>query len=349
MTKDKNILIHNIYYMLTYAFRDFRFNTDDDIAGEKFEEIHELFAEILIRGVSHLLKKGLFKTYESNEGTLTTIRGKIHLYKTCELEQTSPNHAYCSYDELTENNIFNQILKTTFEYVQKCNNISLSRKNSIRSLLMYFHGIDSIHLQNVRWNTLSFDSRNKNYQMLIYVCKFIKEDMIMTTENGEYRMKALSDDNMCLLYQRFVLAYFQRHYPHTNARSEQIKWKFKEEDDINNGFLPIMQTDIMLSLGERTLIIDTKYYSQVLQSHYNKEVFHSGNLMQLYTYVGNYDVEHTGKVDGMLLYAKTGEDISPDFDRELIDGNRIYVRTLDLNQDFQGICVQLGNCIEKKS
>ena len=78
--------------MLTYAFRDVRFNIDDDIAGEKFEEIHELFAEILIRGVSHLLKKGLFKTYESNEGTLTTIRGKIHLYKTCELEQTNPNH-----------------------------------------------------------------------------------------------------------------------------------------------------------------------------------------------------------------------------------------------------------------
>ena len=335
--------------MLTYAFRDFRLNTDDDIAGEKFEEIHELFAEILIRGVSHLLKKGLFKTYESNEGPLTTIRGKIHLYKTCELEQTNPNHAYCSYDELTENNIFNQILKTTFEYVQKCNNISSSRKKSIRSLLMYFHGIDSICLQNVRWNALCFDSRNKNYQMLIYVCKFIKEDMIMTTENGEYRMKALSDDNMCLLYQRFVLAYYQRHYPNTNARSEQIKWKFKEEDDISNGLLPIMQTDIMLSLGERTLIIDTKYYSQVLQSHYNKEVFHSRNFMQLYAYMDNYDVEHTGKVDGMLLYAKTEEDISPDFDRELIDGNRIYVRTLDLNQDFQGICVQLGNCIKKKS
>ena len=71
--------------------------------------------------------------------------------------------------------------------------------------------------------------------------------------------------------------------------------------------------------------------------------------MQLYAYMDNYDVEHTGKVDGMLLYAKTEEDISPDFDRELIDGNRIYVRTLDLNQDFQGICVQLGNCIKKKS
>lgn len=344
MTKDKNILIHNIYYMLTYAFRDFRFNIDDDIAGEKFEEIHELFAEILIRGVSHLLKKGLFKTYESNEGTLTTIRGKIHLYKTCELEQTNPNHAYCSYDELTENNIFNQILKTGFEHILQCPNVSSFRKNSIRSLLMYFHGIDSIYLQDVRWNVLSFDRRTQNYQMLVYICKFIQEDMLMTTEIGTYRMKSLSDDNMCLLFQRFVLAYFQRHHPDTNARSEQISWKFKEGDD-DNGLLPIMQTDIMLSLGDRTLIVDTKYYSQILQSHYNKQVYHSGNLMQLYTYVGNYDVAHTGKVDGMLLYAKTEEDFSPDFNRELVDGNRIYVRTLDLYQDFQGICNQLDNYI----
>ena len=65
--------------------------------------------------------------------------------------------------------------------------------------------------------------------------------------------------------------------------------------------------------------------------------------MQLYTYVSNYDVAHTGKVDGMLLYAKTGEELAPHIKRETPEGNRVYVRTLDLYQDFQGICAQLDN------
>lgn len=345
MTKDKNILIRNIYYMLAYAFRDFRINMDEDIAGEQFDETHDLFAEILIRGVSYLLKHGLFKTYESNEGALSTIRGKIHIYRTYEIEQNNPHHAYCIYDEITENNIYNQILKTTFLRLLQCANVSSSRKDSIRSLLMYLHNIETVNLQAIRWNTLSYDRRNKNYQMLLYICEFIQKGMIMTTEDGTYRMKPLSDIKMNLLFQRFVLAYFQRHHPETNARSEQISWNFEDDNNYSDDLLPTMQTDIMLSLSERTLIIDTKYYSHILQSYYNKQIFHSHNFMQLYTYVGNYDYTHTGKVDGMLLYAKTEEEISPNITKRIPDGNRMLVRTLDLCQDFHGICSQLDNCV----
>lgn len=64
---NKNIPIHNIYYMLAYAFRDFRFNMFEDICGENFEDTHNLFAEILIRCVSSQLKQGLYKTYVSQE------------------------------------------------------------------------------------------------------------------------------------------------------------------------------------------------------------------------------------------------------------------------------------------
>ena len=59
MTADKGILIRNIYYMLTYAFQDLRQNNYDDIAGEEFDNILDLFAEILFRGVSFKLKRGL--------------------------------------------------------------------------------------------------------------------------------------------------------------------------------------------------------------------------------------------------------------------------------------------------
>ena len=346
MTKDKNILIRNIYYMLAYAFRDFKYGMDEDIAGEQFEGTHELFAEILIRGVSYLLKQGLFKTYESNESALSTIRGKIHIYKTYEIGQTNPHQAYCIYDELTENNIYNQVLKITLLHLLQCVNVSPQRKDSISSLLMYFHDVDTISFQSVRWTILCFDRRNINYQMLIYICEFIQRDMLMTTEDGAYRMRQLSEKQMNLLFQRFVLAYFQRHHPETNARSEQISWSFEEDNNNNDDLLPNMQTDIMLSLNGRTLIIDTKYYSHILQSHYNKKIFHSQNFMQLFTYVGNYDYAHTGKVDGMLLYAKTEEDISPEITKKTPDGNRILVRTLDLYQDFQGICNQLENCVK---
>lgn len=47
MTIDKGIFIRNIYYMLTYAFQELKQNNYEEIAGEEFDEIHDLFAEIL--------------------------------------------------------------------------------------------------------------------------------------------------------------------------------------------------------------------------------------------------------------------------------------------------------------
>ena len=46
-------------------------------------------------------------------------------------------------------------------------------------------------------------------------------------------------------------------------------------------------------------------------------------------------------VSGMLLYAKTDEEIQPDGHYSM-SGNRIDVQTLDLNQDFRMIATQLN-------
>ena len=59
----------------------------------------------------------------------------------------------------------------------------------------------------------------------------------------------------------------------------------------------------------------------------------------------NQDVEHKGEVDGMLLYAKTEEEITPDGQIHLNDGNVISFKTLDLNHDFLHIKKQLNNLI----
>jgi len=58
------------------------------------------------------------------------------------------------------------------------------------------------------------------------------------------------------------------------------------------------------------------------------------------------DLAHSGNVSGLLLYAKTDEDIVPDNDY-IIDGNRISVKTLDLNADFSDISKQLNTIVER--
>lgn len=83
------------------------------------------------------------------------------------------------------------------------------------------------------------------------------------------------------------------------------------------------------------------------QVQYGKHSIHSGNLYQIYTYVKNKDEGRSGNVSGMLLYAHTDEELAPEFDAN-IDGNRIMVSTLDLNQEFELIASKLDGIVSRE-
>ena len=81
---------------------------------------------------------------------------------------------------------------------------------------------------------------------------------------------------------------------------------------------------------------------------YNKKTIHSNNMYQIYSYVKNLDRNQSGNVSGLILYAKTDEDITPNNEYKL-NGNSFRVMTLDLNQPFEYIAQQLDDIITQWS
>ena len=53
------------------------------------------------------------------------------------------------------------------------------------------------------------------------------------------------------------------------------------------------------------------------------------------------------EVSGLLLYARTADEIQPDGDFSM-SGNKISVKTLDLNQSFEVIAKQLNQIAEER-
>lgn len=347
MTEDKGILIRNIYYMLAYAFQELRQNNYAEIEGESFDDVYDLFAEILARGISYQLKQGLYREYVARNESMQTVRGKIDINGTIAQRMRKSQQIACNYDELSENNTYNQILVTTASILIRHSEVKKERKSQLKKLMLFFQNVQPIDIHSIRWNTLRFDRNNKNYRMLIYLCYFIVSEWLMTTEEGKYKMREFSDDHMCRLFEKFVLEYYKKHHPDLKPSAAQIEWNIDKELSTTN-VLPIMQTDILLTIGERTLIIDTKYYGHTMQHQYGKDSIHSHNFYQIQAYVNNYDVGHTGKVDGMLLYAKTQEEIVPDGEIPFRDGNVYYFKTLDLNTDFDYIRRRLDSFVMKE-
>lgn len=345
MTRDRNIWIRNVYYMLSYAFEELKKNNYEQIVREEFDRIQDLFAEILFKGVSAQLKRGLYREYVTRTEDLPLLKGRLDIREAINNRMRCRNVLRCEYDNLSENNLFNQVLKTTLDVLCHERSVSPVQKAKLKQLMPFFSEVDKIDIRNIRWNNFVYQRNNQAYRMLMNVCYFIIDGMLMTTETGKYRMATFSDEHMCRLFERFVLEYYRVHHRELSPNPDRIEWNICPEEDSMIDFLPTMRSDIVLHRADWTLVIDTKYYSHAMQHHFDKPTIHSANMYQIFTYVKNLDVENAGKVSGLLLYAKTDEEITPDLSASF-GKNRIRVRTLDLNQEFSGIARQLEEFLE---
>ena len=341
MTKDKSIFIKNIYYMLSYAFTTLNQSNYDSISTEKFENIHNLFAAILSKGIGRQLKQGLYREYLSHKEDLAVVRGKIDMPGTIKNSLARKKNLTCEYDELSENNLLNQILKTTVRLLLQHANVENEYKSSLKKELLFFSDVDTIEPDKIRWASIRFQRNNSTYRMLISLCQLILEGMLLTTDSGEYRLASFVDNQrMHRLYEKFILEYYIKEHSWLKVSASEIEWAV---DDGIKTMLPVMQSDIMLSNGNTVLIIDAKYYTHTAKVQYDTHTLHSANLYQIFTYVKNKESELSNsphKVSGMLLYAKTDEEIVPNNSYQM-SGNRIDVRTLDLNCEFSQIKAQL--------
>ena len=340
------IRVQNVYYMLAYAFQVLHEQGYKNVATEEFDNVAELLAAILCRGVSVQIKRGLIRQYISREEALASPRWKLEIGESIKTQVIRKKQLVCNYDEFSVDAYPNRIIKTTMDLLLR-GSISKARKKEIRKLMIFFDGISILDIHSINWD-IQYDRNNQTYRMLIAVCRFVIKGLLQTTADGSTKIMDYADDQtMAKLYEKFILGYYQREHPELKAYSPQIAWQ------VTDGYrtlLPTMQSDIVITnkAAKKTLIIDAKYYTHNMQmkASYMTQTLHSGNLYQIFTYVKNWSAAPDEVVSGMLLYAGTDDAIQPNNDYQM-SGNQISVKTLDMDCDFSKIAAQLDSIADR--
>ena len=253
MTKDKSILINNIYHMLSYAFQTLKQENYDDVAVESFDEMYDLLAAILAKGIGIQLKQGLYREYINRQEELRVMRGKINMPGTIKNRLSHERVLTCDFDELSENNLFNHIIKTTVSLLLRNAKVKSEYKDDLKKKMLFFSNVDILELTSIRWSSIRFQRNNQTYRMLISICQLIIEGMLITTDAGDCRLASFVDEQrMCRLYEKFILEYYSRHYPELTVSASQIPWSV---DDGIRTMLPVMQSDIHLQKDNTVLVI----------------------------------------------------------------------------------------------
>jgi 5-methylcytosine-specific restriction enzyme subunit McrC len=329
--------------MLSYAYQNLQHNNYKKIETEYFENIQDLFAVILAIGITSQLKQGLNREYIEKQESLSSLKGKINIRESIQLKLRNTNRLSCYFDELSENHYMNQILKTTARFLVNDSNVKRENKDLLKKALLFFSDVDILEPLTINWQRLNYNRNNTSYRMMMNICYLVLHELLLTTEDGRHNLAAFLDDQMMSkLYEKFILEYYKKHFSQYYPASREIKWNVTGTID----FLPNMKSDTILFSGQKKLIIDAKYYGKIMQTQYDTETFRSNNLYQIFTYVKNEDKNNTGLVTGMLVYAKTDEDIIPSITYNL-SGNEIGIKTLDLGKDFSILKKQLNAIINE--
>ena len=347
-----NIPIKNIYYMLCYAWNIIDEINDIEFGDEKFENIYNLMAKILDYFLNKLIKRGFYKNYILIEEDLSMLKGKIDFSKSIKTNVINQKRLICQYDILSTNILFNQIIKSTLNKLINYKNIDEELKNKLIILSRYFIKIKDIKINNNTFKSLKYHRNNIHYKFIINICKLVYNNLILDKNYNENSGRFYIDKNenktMHRIYEKFVLNYYKINYQNFTVKSKPIKWQIKND---NFNFIPNMKTDITIYNKEKCLIIDTKFYKEILKEHKGKKMIRPSHIYQIYAYMNNIKFKRNKNIKGILLYAGTNEIINKNYQKEKFDykiqDKDFSVRILDLNKEWENIEKQLNEIVEE--
>lgn len=142
------IPVQNVYYMLSYAFQVLNEQGYKNIATEQFNNVSELCAAILSKGISVQLKRGLGREYTPETDALSALRGKIDISESIKTRTILKKQMVCVYDDFSVNSYMNQVVKTTIEFLLR-SDIAKVRKKELRKLFVFFGEVDLLDVH--RW------------------------------------------------------------------------------------------------------------------------------------------------------------------------------------------------------
>lgn len=336
MNSENMIPIQNIYYLLCYAWDRLEERDIVEVNAAESPTILNLFARVLISGLSRLLTLGIDRGYASVTEESPVIKGRLAIVETLSKNLLRYGRAICSFDVMNYDILHNQILKSTIRLLSRSETIDKEHKRHFSDFLRRLTEVSDIVPTISDFNRIVLHKNNRIYLFLLSICELIWRNLLTTEKSGLVKFKDFirDDSQMAQLFESFIRNFYRKEAVHCRVGSEYITWDAIPRQAEAAGYLPKMVTDISITGPTQKIIIDAKYYRAAFALHYDHEKIHSSHLYQIFSYLKN--LESAGGINkdcvGVLLYPTVHQDIRLKYDMQ---NHLIMVRTLNLHQHWQ--------------
>jgi 5-methylcytosine-specific restriction enzyme subunit McrC len=237
---------------------------------------------------------------------------------------------------LSYNVLHNRILKATIRRLIHTQGLASESSEGLTHLCRLFSEIQDIELNSRLFGQVQLHRNNQFYDFLLRVCELIHRNLLVSEKSGSSKFMDFIQDRqqMAVLFENFVRTFYRVHTDY-RVKREDIYWRWIAADQVAEGLLPKMQTDISLTSDTRKIIIDCKFTPEATPTHYDARTLRSAHLYQINAYMDNLPEDKlTDTCEMMLLYPTATTPIAATFTHK---GHKICIRTINLDQDWQGI------------
>ncbi|MFD0766707.1 McrC family protein [Mucilaginibacter lutimaris] len=243
--------------------------------------ILEVYIEIFLLQVEHLLHQGLLKRYRKTEINATALKGKIVFGQHLKKNIIHKEHFFIRYTTYDKENLFNRIIYKTLKHIQNLN-LKGNLHSKTRHLLLDFPEMPDVVVSESLYSNIIFDRKSESYREALLISKLLLLNYHPDINRGRNHVLALMFD-MDLLWEKFVYSSIKRHLKEFKAEKQISKpyWKLEGKRTIG------LQPDIVLIQGGSRFILDTKW-----KLPQNTKPNHS-DLQQMYAYTKYFTSSHT--------------------------------------------------------
>lgn len=264
----------SLFYLLSFLRDENSLKYDPELIIDIKEgfSFFDVLGRLFLNELEQIFSKGLSKKYVREEDNIGFLKGKPIFKKQIQNEMHGRAKFFCSYDDLTYNNLENQIvLKATTLLIPLIRFNQEIKRDLIRYSHLLSDLVSSTEVSPEDCNKVAFSRSNDYYQAVIQFSKVVLQNyFIRSMGRGESRGFNFIV-NMNKVYEDFITAIIEELVTKEIEFRDYVVENQQKIDSLVRGGEIKIKPDIILrnkKTDERPLIIDAKYRKKEINADY---------------------------------------------------------------------------------
>ena len=287
----------------------------------KHNSVLDLYFELFVSEVEHLVRRGLVKKYICEEHNAKALKGKLSITKHFQKNIVHKERFYIQTTQYTLNHELHQTLYCTLQLLSRLNRNSILASR-IGNLMLNFPEQSRLKVTPQTFERIRYDRKTIVYKKAIDIAELLLLNYHPDITRGRKNVSALMFD-MNALWEQFVLGLLRKSMTNYSVGG-QVSKKFWKSEHLSSNMRP----DIVLTnqQSNKKIVLDTKW------KNLEGKAPSPEDLRQMYVYHEYFNAEKVA-----LIYPGEGRNISGQFylkDQTDLDSKFCHVLQIQANKDF---------------